>query len=148
MAFAPSSQVTLQGAVFAVEAGVAEATKLGFKVCVAVCDAGGHVLALQRMDGVMPVSAEVALGKARSAVMFARETKLLEGSVNGEKSSGAERAALLSSGHLLMEGGVPIIDPAHGKIVGAVGVSGVLPAQDAAVAKAAAASLTTMVSKL
>merc|ERR1712031_109952 len=126
---------TLKGARSSIVAGIAEAEKQGFKVAIAVCDAGGHLLALERMDGSMPVSADVASGKARSAVMFAKETKLLEGAVNGEKSSGAERAALLSSGHVLMEGGVPIIDPAHGKIVGGIGVSGVKPDQDAAVAK-------------
>ncbi|CAE8633758.1 unnamed protein product, partial [Polarella glacialis] len=133
--------ITLAGARQIVEAGVKEAEKQGFKVTVAVCDAGGHLLALHRMDGVMPVSAEVAAGKARSAALFARETKILEGSVNGEKSAGAERSALLSSGHVLMEGGVPIIDPAHGRIVGACGVSGVKPNEDAAVAKAAVEAL-------
>merc|ERR1719464_2089969 len=103
MAFAASSTVTLKGARHAVEAGVAEAEKLGFKVTVAVCDAGGQLLALHRMDGAMPISAEVAAGKAKSAVLFAKETKVLEGSVNGEKSSGAERSALLSAGQILME---------------------------------------------
>mmetsp|Transcript_102532 Transcript_102532/g.318807 ORF Transcript_102532/g.318807 Transcript_102532/m.318807 type:complete len:149 (-) Transcript_102532:96-542(-) len=148
MAFATSSAVTLKGAKQAVEAGVAEAEKLGFKVTVAVCDAGGQLLALHRMDGAMPISAEVAAGKARSAVLFARETKLLEASVNGEKSNGGERSALLSSGEILMEGGVPIIDPAHGRIVGACGVSGVKPHEDAAVAKAAVDSLASTPSRL
>merc|ERR1712039_1158781 len=97
--------------------------KCGFKVTVAVVDAGGHPIALHRMDGAMPVSAEVALGKARSAVLFARETKLLEAGSNVK--DGAARTALLSAGHVLMEGGVPILR--NGKIVGAVGVSGVKP---------------------
>ena len=57
--------------------------------------------------------------------------------MNGEKSNGGERAALLTSGRVLMEGGVPIIDPSHGRIIGACGVSGVKPNEDAAVAKAA-----------
>mmetsp|Transcript_89856 Transcript_89856/g.178620 ORF Transcript_89856/g.178620 Transcript_89856/m.178620 type:complete len:149 (-) Transcript_89856:39-485(-) len=148
MSFSVSSAVTLSGARLAVEAGIAEAEKLGFKVTVAVCDAGGHLLALHRMNGAMPVSAEVAAGKAQSAVLFARETKLLEGAVNGDKSKGGERAALLSAGHVLMEGGVPIIDPAHGNIVGACGVSGVKPHEDQAVAKAAVAALSTPASKL
>ena len=69
------------------------------------------------------------------------ETKLLEAAVNGEKSNGGERAALLTSGRVLMEGGVPIIDPAHGKIIGACGVSGVKPQEDAEVAKAAVSNL-------
>mmetsp|Transcript_54304 Transcript_54304/g.161792 ORF Transcript_54304/g.161792 Transcript_54304/m.161792 type:complete len:149 (-) Transcript_54304:121-567(-) len=148
MALAASSVITLAGARQAAEAGLAEAEKLGLKVAVAICDAGGHTLAVYRMDGVMPVSSEISMGKARSAVMFARETKLLEGAVNGEKSSGSERAALLSSGHVLMEGGVPITDPASGRIIGACGVSGAKPQEDAVVAKAAVASLGTPASKL
>jgi len=49
----------------------------------------------------------VAVGKAKFAVMFAPETRLLEVAVNGDKSKGGERAALLKSGYVLMEGGVP-----------------------------------------
>lgn len=141
-AFAVSSALTLKGAKQSIEAGIAEATKCGFKVTIAVVDGTGELMALERMDGCMPVGTQVATGKAKSALLFARETKMLEGSVNGEKSSGAERIALLSSGQVLMEGGVPIIDPAHGKIVGACGVSGVKPAEDAQVAKAAVAALS------
>eukprot|EP00435_Cladocopium_sp_Y103_P032876 s996_g8.t1 len=141
MAIAPSSAVTLTGAEQAVRAGIAAAQKSGWKVTVAICDAGGNLIALQRMDGCMPIGAEIATEKARSAILFSRETKLLEAAVNGEKSNGGERAALLTSGRVLMEGGVPIIDPAHGKIIGACGVSGVKPQEDAEVAKAAVNSL-------
>mmetsp|Transcript_46512 Transcript_46512/g.137443 ORF Transcript_46512/g.137443 Transcript_46512/m.137443 type:complete len:148 (-) Transcript_46512:40-483(-) len=142
MAFASSSRLTLKGANHAVAMGIAEAEKLGFKVCVAVTDAGGNLLALQRMDGTMPVSSEVATGKALSAIKFARATALLEGGVNGAKSNGGERTALLSAGYILMEGGIPIVDPAHGGIIGAVGVSGVKPNEDAQVCKAAVDSLS------
>ncbi|CAK9101392.1 Protein GlcG [Durusdinium trenchii] len=137
MAIAPSSAVTLAGAEQAVRAGIAAAQKSGWKVSVAICDVGGNLIALHRMDGCMPIGAEIATEKARSAILFARETKLLEAAVNGEKSNGGERAALLTSGRVLMEGGVPIIDPAHGGIIGACGVSGVKPNEDAEVAKAA-----------
>ncbi|CAE7231819.1 glcG, partial [Symbiodinium necroappetens] len=135
MSIVPSSAVTLAGAEQAVRAGIAAAEKSGWKVAVAICDAGGNLIALHRMDGCMPIGAEIATEKARSAILFARETKLLEGAVNGEKSNGGERAALLTSGRVLMEGGVPIIDPSHGRIIGACGVSGVKPNEDAAVAK-------------
>mmetsp|Transcript_31436 Transcript_31436/g.57783 ORF Transcript_31436/g.57783 Transcript_31436/m.57783 type:complete len:148 (-) Transcript_31436:61-504(-) len=142
MAFAASSSLTLKGAQQAVEAGIAEAVKMGLKVTVAICDAGGHIIAMERMDGAMPVSADVASGKARSAALFARETRILEGSVNGGKNGGNERAALLSAGHILMEGGVPVVDAAHGGIVAACGVSGAAPAEDAAIAKKAIAAIT------
>lgn len=121
------------------EAGLAEAAKLGLKVTIAFTDVGGHPILLQKMDGAMPVAGELAIGKARSATLFARSTSLLEGASNAK--DGKARTALISSGHVMMEGGLPIIDPAHGAIVGACGVSGATPDQDAAVAKAALAAL-------
>ena len=133
------SRLTLSGANKAVAAGLKEAEKMGVKVCVSVTDVGGNVLSMQRMDGTMPVASEVATGKAISAVKFARETKLLEGGCNSKDGG---RSVLLSTPYILMEGGIPIIDPAHGGIIGACGVSGVLPAQDAQVAAAAVAALS------
>jgi glc operon protein GlcG len=91
---------------------------------------------LQRV-GAWPATVEIAIGKARTAALFQRETALLEGASN--VTDGKARTSLLSSGYLLMEGGVPIIS--DGQVVGAVGVSGVLPDQDAQVAKAAVAAL-------
>eukprot|EP00405_Crypthecodinium_cohnii_P021292 CAMPEP_0206472528 /NCGR_PEP_ID=MMETSP0324_2-20121206/32256_1 /ASSEMBLY_ACC=CAM_ASM_000836 /TAXON_ID=2866 /ORGANISM="Crypthecodinium cohnii, Strain Seligo" /LENGTH=152 /DNA_ID=CAMNT_0053947149 /DNA_START=82 /DNA_END=540 /DNA_ORIENTATION=- len=137
MALAQTSEITLAGANQAVAAGLAEAKKQGWKVVVCVCDAGGIPIAMQRLDGTMPASWKIAAGKAETAVLFARETKLLEGAVNGAKSNGNDRNALLSAGYILMEGGIPIYCPTTGKIVGGVGVSGVKPNEDAAVAAAA-----------
>merc|ERR1712146_358295 len=117
MVFADATVLTNKGAAMVVAAGEAEAQKLGLKMTIAVCDAGGHLVSLSRMDGAFAVSAELAAGKAKSAVLFARETKLLEGGSNVK--DGSARTALISSGHLLMEGGVPIMH--NGKIVAAVG---------------------------
>ena len=90
------------------------------------------------IDHICKTLLEATIGENKHQKAHARqETKLLEAAVNGEKSNGGERAALLTSGRVLMEGGVPIIDPAHGRIIGACGVSGVKPNEDAEVAKAA-----------
>eukprot|EP00933_Yihiella_yeosuensis_P051680 TRINITY_DN49661_c0_g1_i1.p1 TRINITY_DN49661_c0_g1~~TRINITY_DN49661_c0_g1_i1.p1 ORF type:complete len:150 (-),score=46.35 TRINITY_DN49661_c0_g1_i1:38-487(-) len=149
MSLAPTSCVTAAGAQKAIEAGVAHAEKQGWKVCVAVVDAGGYTLAVKRMDGCNAVAGEVSQGKARSAAKFSIETKNLEGVVNGNtRNEGGERTALVSVGHILMEGGVPIVDPAHGRVVGACGVSGVQPQQDAEVAKAMVAAVLAPTSKL
>eukprot|EP00746_Dinoflagellata_sp_MGD_P083330 gnl/MRDRNA2_/MRDRNA2_33188_c0_seq1.p1 gnl/MRDRNA2_/MRDRNA2_33188_c0~~gnl/MRDRNA2_/MRDRNA2_33188_c0_seq1.p1 ORF type:complete len:175 (-),score=56.06 gnl/MRDRNA2_/MRDRNA2_33188_c0_seq1:18-470(-) len=139
MAFASSFSLTAKGAQIAIEAAEKEAIKAGFNVTIAVVDAGGHLMALKRMDGAMPLSSQVAFGKAKSAIGFARETKLLEAGVNG--NGGQERHALLSSGEVLMEGGVPVIDPASKRIVAACGVSGVKPGEDAQVAHAGVQAL-------
>ena len=71
--------------------------------------------------------------KASTAAQFRKPTEALEASANGG------RAALLTAGHVLMGGGVPLV--ADGCTVGGVGVSGVLPDQDSAVAAAGAAVL-------
>eukprot|EP00929_Paragymnodinium_shiwhaense_P009484 TRINITY_DN113668_c0_g1_i1.p2 TRINITY_DN113668_c0_g1~~TRINITY_DN113668_c0_g1_i1.p2 ORF type:complete len:143 (-),score=45.12 TRINITY_DN113668_c0_g1_i1:161-589(-) len=125
-------QLTLAGAHVLVQNGLEVAQKLGLKVTMAVVDAGGNLVCLHRMDGAMAVSSRIADGKARSAVVFARETMLLEGGSNVKDGGG--RTALLSAGEVMMGGGVPIL--VDGQIVGAVGVSGATPQQDQEVAKA------------
>lgn len=139
IAFASSFVLTAEGAQLAMEAAEKEATEQGWNVTIAVVDAGGHLMALKRMDGAMPVASMVAYNKARSAILFARDTKLLEVGVNG--SGGGERHALLSTGEVLMEGGVPVVDPASMRVVAACGVSGVKPGEDAQVAHAGVQAL-------
>mmetsp|Transcript_8325 Transcript_8325/g.25002 ORF Transcript_8325/g.25002 Transcript_8325/m.25002 type:complete len:164 (+) Transcript_8325:255-746(+) len=114
-----------------VEAAEAAARKNDWPVTVAVCDEGGVPLALARLDGAMAASAELATQKARTAALFKKPTDGLESAANGQ------RGALVSSGFTVLGGGVPIM--VDGFCVGAVGVSGVLPDQDAEVAAAGVA---------
>lgn len=79
-----------------------------------------------------PASAKIARGKAETAAAFWQSTGNLENAANGG------RAALLSAGYVVMQGGIPL--KINGKVVGAVGVSGGNKDQDDAVAKAGAAS--------
>jgi len=117
-----------------VQAARSEAVAHEWAVCIAVVDDGGHPLALERLDGCPPISAYIALEKARSAALGRRETKAYEDIVNGGRSAFLS-APLLTS----LEGGVPII--VEGQVIGAVGVSGVKSEQDAQVAKAGALSV-------
>jgi len=103
-------------------------------VVIAVVDDGGHLLHLHRMDDVAPISAEIAAGKARTAALGRRESRLYEESIK------AGRVAFLSvplTG--LLEGGVPVVY--EGQVIGAVGVSGVKSDQDAEIAKAGIAAV-------
>jgi len=112
----------------------AEALARQWAVSIAVVDDGGHPLALERLDDCAPVSAYIAMEKARSAALGRRETKAYEDMVNGGRS------AFLSAPLLTpLEGGVPIV--AQGQVIGAVGVSGVKPDQDAQVARAGIQSI-------
>lgn len=111
-----------------------EALAQQWPVSIAVVDDGGHPLALERLDGSSPISAYIALEKARSAALGRRETRDYEQMVNAGRTAFVS-APLLTS----LEGGVPVI--VDGQVVAAVGVSGVKAEQDAQVAKAGAAAL-------
>lgn len=127
--------LTLEEANSMITAAFAEADKNGWKVTVAVVDDGGHLLAMQRMDGCAAVAAYIAPQKARSAALGRRETSEFEAMINGG------RTAFLSAPEItgLLEGGVPL--KVEGQVVAAIGVSGVKPDQDAQVAKAGIAAL-------
>jgi glc operon protein GlcG len=105
-----------------------EAVKNGWKVCIAIVDDGGHTLWLQRLDGAAPISAEIAPGKARTAAIGARPSKVYEDMINGGRYSA------LKMPNLPLEGGVPIVVEGH--CIGAVGVSGVKSSEDAQIAEA------------
>jgi uncharacterized protein GlcG (DUF336 family) len=109
----------------------AEARKNNWPVVIAILDTGGLVVLLQRMDNTSWGSIEVAQGKARSAVAFRRPTKVFSDLI---AQGGANMRLLNLSGASLIEGGIPIM--ADGKIIGAVGVSGVTAQQDAQIAQA------------
>lgn len=127
--------LTLDDVRAAAAAAETEALKNGWAVTIAICDDGGHLLWLQRLDGAAPISAHIAAAKARSAALGRRETKGYEDMIN------QGRTAFLSAPELqgMLEGGMPIL--AGGHCVGAVGVSGVKSAEDAQVARAGVAAL-------
>jgi len=115
-------------------AAEAEARANGWAVSIAVCDAGGHPLWLQRLDGAPAMSATVAPEKARTSAFGGKPSKVYEDMVNGG------RTAALSMPITPLEGGEPIV--VDGTVIGAVGVSGVKAAEDAQVARAGIAALT------
>ena len=116
-------------------AAEAEAAAHQWNVVIAICDDGGHLLLLHRMDQVAPVSAAIAPAKARAAALGKRETKIYEDMINGGRTSFL--SAPLDG---MLEGGVPVLVDGH--VVGAVGVSGVKSVEDAQIAKAGIAAVT------
>ena len=112
-------------------AAEAEAVKNSWAVVIAIIDSGGHVVMLHRRDDVQLSSIEIAQGKAKTALMFKRPTKVLDDAI----SSGGTGLRFLALKDIVpLEGGIPIV--IDGKIAGAIGVSGVLSAQDAQIARA------------
>lgn len=119
-----------------IAAAQAEAVKNKWNVCIAVIDGGGHLVAFERMDSTQYGSVEVSLDKARSAAAFRRPTKAFQDGV----AAGGEGLRLLKlSGGMPIEGGLPLISA--GKVVGAIGVSGVTSAQDGQIAAAGVKAL-------
>ncbi len=113
----------------------AEAKKNNWPVVISIVDDGGHLMWLQRMDGVAPISSHIAPAKAKTAAMGRRESKIYEDMINNGRVSFL--SAPLIEG--MLEGGVPIV--VEGQYVGAVGVSGVKSSEDAQIAKAGIAVL-------
>src|SRR5690606_6810226 len=131
VAMAQNSHRTLGSeAVKAIAQAAAERAKRdNGKVVIGMVDAGGHLLYLQRMDGVQIASIEVAQKKAKAAAFYKRPTKAFD---EGLKSG--NQGLMLLPGVIASEGGVPIIH--DGQVIGAVGVSGVTSAQDGIIANA------------
>jgi glc operon protein GlcG len=119
----------------AMAASEAEANKNNWPVAIAILDTTGSLVMLQKLDNTQTGSVEIAIGKARTALDFRRPSKALQDVVAG---GGAGLRLLSVRNMLALEGGVPVI--VDGKVVGAVGVSGVMSEQDAQVAMAGAAA--------
>ncbi len=110
------------------DAAEAEARSNGWAVTISVCDAGGHLLWLHRMDGAPLMSAQVAPEKARTCAMTRKASKFMEDAVNNG------RLAAVRMPVLPIEGGEMIVF--QGDVIGAVGVSGVKASEDAQIARA------------
>ena len=127
--------LTLDDAKKIAAAAEEEANKNNWKVVISIVDDGGHLIWLQRLDGVAPVSSYIAPAKAKTAALGKRESKIYEDMINNGRMSFLSAPEIQGT----LEGGVPIIVDGH--CVGAVGVSGVKSAEDAQIAKAGIAAL-------
>jgi len=126
--------ITLDGAKKIMAAAEAEARKNNWTVAIAVVDEAGNLIAFQKLDDTQVGSIDIAIGKARTAARMKRPTKALEDAVAGGRT-----VMLAVEGIVPLEGGVPVT--VDGRIIGAVGVSGVTSQQDAQVATAGAGAL-------
>lgn len=111
----------------------AEAVKQQWRVTIAVVDEAGLLMHLERMDGAVPQSPDIAIRKARTAALTRTSTKVLE-------DVAKERPGTLTfPDRLPVQGGIPLIY--EGQCVGAIGVSGAKSPEDELVALAGAALL-------
>lgn len=125
------SEITLEHANRLIAAAEAEARRHKWKMNIAVVGPSGELVAFARMDGAQYASIQIAQDKAVSAARFRRPTKVFFEAV--EKGHGY--IAFLR-GVVPSEGGYPLVE--NGKIIGAIGCSGGMGAQDGATCRAGA----------
>jgi glc operon protein GlcG len=111
-----------------VERGFAKAQALGFKVAIAVVDDAGHLVVCDRMDGALWVTPEIARAKANAAAAFHATTLDLEERFTRRQLFADNVATLGDYQFVFGRGAVPLVE--NGRIVGAVGVSGAVPADN------------------
>ncbi len=129
--------ITLAEANRIIEGALAHAAELNIKISAAVCDAGGRLIAMNRMDGAIWASAYGCQGKAVASAAFGRPSGDLQDRADQPTPRGINAA---SGGELIMgQGAVPIIR--NGAIEGACGVGGGTSQQDEDCARAGAAKL-------
>lgn len=128
--------VSLDAAKKVAAAAAAEMRKNGWFMAIAIVDPAGTLVYYEKTDNTQIGSANVAIGKARSAALFKRPTKAFEAAVAG---GGAGVRILGLEGAVPLEGGLPLIDGGH--LIGAIGVSGDLSENDGKCAAAGAAAL-------
>lgn len=115
--------LTLEAAKAVIAAARAEAKKINAPGgAIAVVDNGGNLVAAERLDNTFAAGANISIGKARTAALFKRPTKVFEDVINRGRTA---MAALPDFTPL--QGGVPIV--VDGRVVGAVGVSGAASAE-------------------
>ena len=130
--------LTLADANQIVQGALAKAKELNIRISVAVCDAGGRLVAFNRMDGALWVTPEIARAKANAAAGFQATTQDLESRFATARALFAGNVAALGEYKFVFgRGGVPLV--AGDRIIGAVGVSGAVPPDnDHVIADAAA----------
>jgi glc operon protein GlcG len=133
--------VDLQTAHVIITAAHDRARELGLRITVAVVDEGGLLIALGRMDGAFPLSAQIAEAKAQGAAVWHRD-----GHVIAEQQ--AARPAFVDAVSRLTRlplipgaGSLVVRDGSGANVLGAVGVSGATPDEDRTCAEAGLAAL-------
>lgn len=132
--------LTLDAARKIAAAAETDAKTKSARVVIAVVDDGGNLLLLERLDDTQVASVDVAIGKARTAAIFRRPSKVFEDQIRDGRI-----AALALPGATPLQGGIPIIF--EGKVIGAIGVSGESPSQDEEIAKAGAEIIKSLGAK-
>ena len=113
-----------------IERATVRATELNVAACIAIVDAGAHLVAFQRMDDASIGPVDVSQRKARTAALFQMPSGDFGKVIVDHGLTGME---LTNGGLAAFHGGLPILD--SGRLVGAIGVSGGSAGQDLDIAR-------------
>jgi uncharacterized protein GlcG (DUF336 family) len=113
-------------------AAEAEAKRRNWKMNIAVVDTNGELVQFERMEGAQIASGPIAIGKARTAARFRRESRAFYNAFE----TGHGYVATLEPTLVASPGGFPLVE--GGKLIGAIGCSGGTGDQDAAICKVGA----------
>ena len=137
MPFTTTQRLTTNGAKTMLAAAISKAEEYGIAVTVAIVDAGGHMLVLERMDGGRFHTVHSSTTKAVTAASNKRPTTT-KGAQGQELDTLHAIGLSLAAGPArwtALEGGFPII--VEGECLGGLGVSGGDWQQDEDIAQAA-----------
>ncbi|HEX3034629.1 MAG TPA: heme-binding protein, partial [Thermodesulfobacteriota bacterium] len=97
--------LTLEGAKKVIAAAMSEAKRLDAPGgVIAVVDEGGNLITLERLDGTFAAGANISIGKARTAALFKRPTKVFEDIIKNGRTS-----MVALQDFTPLQGGIPII---------------------------------------
>jgi uncharacterized protein GlcG (DUF336 family) len=130
-------QLTTREAQAVLAAAAAKAAEMDVPVNIAVLDARGELKSFLRMDGAVPGAMDIAVRKAKTAVLFEANSEAVWDYC--KPSTRAPRPALTTAAVIVFAGGVPLKTRA-GTILGAIGIAGGAVRDDAQVARAGAAA--------
>jgi uncharacterized protein GlcG (DUF336 family) len=128
--------ITLDQAKRAMAASELEAAKNSWQVAITILDSGGNLVMFHKVDNTQLSAITTSEGKARTALEFKLPSKALDDAI---AAGGAGMRLLALKDITPLQGGVLV--EVNGAIIGAIGVSGALSAQDEQVATAGAAAL-------
>jgi uncharacterized protein GlcG (DUF336 family) len=135
------TRLQLEDALLMVAAAEKKALEIGVAETICVCDEGGHLIALHRMNEARITGVEIAMAKAFTAAGHKRATHMFNRE-GGPALPGGEAFGIhtmLPGKFAIFVGGFPV--EYQGRVIGGVGVSGGNGKQDIAVGEAALAAL-------
>ena len=114
--------LTLEAAKCLIAFAILKAKELGVGGAIAVVDDGGHLICLERIDGTMAAAANIAIGKAATAIGFKRPGAVLEQTITTQRPAMQILNSVTPAPFVPLKGSYPI--EINGEIVGAIAVAG------------------------